>query len=114
MSKLGWALLIGWGIVSIALWALLPGVIRAAGLSFASKYPAVTQSFMTTTMALWSSSAIFALARPIIWFLAAISVIDGQEWSKYSRDAKMVHTFTLWALGILTAMTAYLASWLVA
>lgn len=111
MTRTGWAILIAWLVLFVVLDVWIPSLIRAANLSFLTKFAPITQSLMTMTLALWGSQALVALSRPVIWLLAATGRLTGDQWKSYSSDIKLVHSVSLWALGIMTAITVYLAQW---
>jgi len=104
-------LVVLWLIATIALYLSLPAILGGYGLSPLSKYSAPVKSFIFLTISLWGSQTIVALSRPILWMLANVGVLTGSDYERYSNQVKAIHYLTVWAVGIATALTAYLTQW---
>lgn len=110
-GKLGWFLLVGWGAISVAFYLLAPSILGVAGLSFGAKFGPTVRNWMLVTLSLWVSQTVVSISRGITWILAAIGYLQGPQYTAALHDSKTIQIMAVWALGIATAFTGYLALW---
>ena len=110
-DTLGWTLLI----VSICLIAgtayFLPYILRAAALDMPEEWPLVTRIIVQITLGSWVATSIVSIARGVIWLRYVLVHTGVTEYKNERRDVTIVRDFTLWLLGIMTALAVYMTQW---
>jgi hypothetical protein len=90
---------------------VLPYIMSVANLAFPSKWATVTHYVVQITFGSWVGTALTSAVQGVIWLCASLSIIDAAQNDQYKKETKTVRNFTIWLLGILTVLAAYLTAW---
>jgi hypothetical protein len=110
-GKLGWALFVLTLILVIVTALILPYIMTILHLAFPAKWVKATRVVVQITFGSWVGTVVVSIARIIIWLRAVFSVTNGVQYSNERRDVTYVRDFSLWLLGIMTALAAYMTVW---
>ena len=89
----------------------LPSILQTAGLAIPPKWAPVTFIIVRLTISIWVGTFVTSVARVIVWIRIKLAATDAQEWSKEKSDVQAIHSLSLWLLGLLTVLAAYLTQW---
>ena len=111
-GKIGWILLL----VTLALVfitaAALPTVMKSLQLGFPAKWAEATCIIVQITFGSWVGTVAASIARVAIWLRAVYAGLSGEEYAKERQDVTNVRNFSLWLLGIMTALATYMTLWM--
>lgn len=111
-GRLGWALFV-LTLVSVIVTAVtLPSIMTALGLAFPANWVMATRVVVQIAFGSWVGTVVASIARIIVWLRAVFAVTTGSQFSSERRDVTYVRDFSLWLLGILTALAAYMTVWI--
>ena len=111
-GRFGWALL-ALTLISVVVTAvILPYVMTILSLAFPAGWVTATRIVVQVAFGSWVGTVIASIARIIIWLRAVFAVTTGVQQSNERRDVTYVRDFSLWFLGIMTALAAYMTVWI--
>jgi hypothetical protein len=110
-GRLGWALLILTLILVIVTAVALPYIMTVLHLVFPTKWVEATRVVVQITFGSWVGTVVASIARIIVWLRAVYAITTGVQYSNERRDVTYVRDFSLWLLGIMTALAAYMTVW---
>jgi len=111
-SKLGWVLLF------VALFLIggtayfLPSILDILKLNMPEKWASITRLVVQITIGSWVATAVMSIVRVIVWLRAVFAITSLTKYQDERREIKYVRDFTLWLLGIMTALAVYMTQWL--
>ena len=111
-SKLGWVLLF------VALFLIggtayfLPPILDILKLNMPEKWASITRLVVQITIGSWVATAVMSIVRVIVWLRAVFAITSLTKYQDERREIKYVRDFTLWLLGIMTALAVYMTQWL--
>jgi hypothetical protein len=111
-GTLGKVLLILSLLLILATAYFLPTLLVASNLSMPAKWASVTRIVIQITIGSWVATVVMSIANVIVWLRAVFVITDGEQYAHERRDVTYVRNFTLWFLGIMTALSAYIVTWL--
>jgi len=111
LGRLGWALLILTLILVIGTALSLPYIMTILHLVFPTKWVTATRVVVQITFGSWVATVAMSIARIIVWLRAVYSKTFGTRWASERSDVMYVRDFSLWLLGIMTALAAYMTVW---
>jgi len=112
-SRLGWILLfISLGSVFITAY-FLPAIMDSLQLVFPVEWVEATRAVVRITFGSWVGTVAVSIARIVIWLRAVFSITTMDQYAIERRDVTYVRDFNLWLLGIMTALAAYMTTWVV-
>lgn len=111
-GKLGWMLLFVSVLSIIGTAYFLPMILDSLELSMPEKWAPVTRLVVQITIGSWVAASFMSILRVIVWLRAVFAITSLTEYENERRDITYVRNFTLWLLGIITALTAYMTQWL--
>lgn len=91
----------------------LPLIVNLAGLSTPKRWPAITLSVVWLTVGAWIGTLLASIARVVVWLRFKLAMTAGKEWAREREDVMAVQSLSLWLLGLLTVLSAYLTQWFV-
>jgi hypothetical protein len=80
-------------------------------LVFPAKWAEATRAVVRIAFGSWVGTAVVSIARVVIWLRAVFSITSGDQYKKERQDVTYVRDFNLWLLGIMTALAAYMTTW---
>ena len=110
-GRLGWALFILTLIIIVVTAIALPYIMPVVHLVFPTKWVKVTRFVVQIAFGSWVGTAFVSIARIIIWLRAVFSMTTMEQYRNERRDVTLVRDFNLWLLGIMTALAAYMTTW---
>ena len=111
-GRLGWWLLVVTVTLVIITAITLPYLMPTLGLEFPTKWADVTRFVVQVTFGSWVGTVAVSIARIIIWLRATFSLTTLEQYSKERKDVTYVRDFSLWLLGIMTALAGYMTVWI--
>ena len=111
-GKLGWTLLFVVLFLIAGTAYFLPMILDILKLSMPEKRASATRAVVQITLGSWVATAVVSVVRVIIWLRAVLAATTLTEYQNERRDVMYVRDFTLWLLGIMTALAAYMIQWL--
>jgi hypothetical protein len=112
LGKLGWILLFGTLVLVLITAIALPAVMNYLQLAFPAKWVEATRIVVQITFGSWVGTLIVSIARVVIWLRAVYGTATMEEYSEQRNDVTYVRDFSLWFLGIMTALAAYMTVWI--
>jgi hypothetical protein len=112
LGKLGWLLLFGTLALVLITAIVLPTVMEYLQLAFPDKWVEATRIVVQITFGSWVGTVVVSIARVAIWLRAVYGVATMEEYAEERKDVTYVRDFSLWFLGILTALAAYMTVWI--
>lgn len=110
-SKLGWILLF-FSFVSVLITAyFLPAIMDSLQLVFPAEWVEATRAVVQVAFGSWVGTVVVSIARIVIWLRAVFSITTLEQYEIERRDVTYVRDFNLWLLGIMTALAAYMTTW---
>lgn len=110
-GKFGLVLLvISFGSVLITAY-FLPAIMDSLQLVFPTEWVEATRVVVQITFGSWVGTVVVSIARIVVWLRAVFSMIDLDQYAIDRRDVTYVRDFNLWLLGIMTALAAYMTTW---
>jgi len=110
---MGWFLLVIIILVAVTTPWYLPAILGVAGLSAPKRWPAITLTVVGLTIGAWIGTLLTSIARVVVWLRFKLAMIAGKEWAREKEDVMAVQSLSLWLLGLLTVLSAYLTQWFV-
>jgi hypothetical protein len=89
----------------------LPYVMVPLHLVFPKNWVLATRIIVQIAFGAWVATSAVQIARIKVWLRALYSRITPVQYDSARRDISYVGDFTLWLLGILTALAAYMTVW---
>jgi len=112
LGRLGQLLLFG-TLSSVLITAVvLPTIMDYLQLVFPAKWVEATRIVVRITFGSWVGTVVVSIMRIIIWLRAVSGVTTMEEYAGEREDVTHVRDFSLWFLGIMTALTAYMTVWI--
>jgi hypothetical protein len=108
-SRFGWALLAMSIIVIPLISFFLPEMLSQVGLAMKEEWPAIVKIIFQLTVGSWCATFIASAGRVYVWFQALLSDISATEYEKLRNEVKLVQTLFVWILGLMTALSGYVA-----
>lgn len=111
MGRTGLFLLVVITLVIVVAPLYLPLILNLADLSTPKRWPAITLSVVWLTVGAWIGTLLTSIARVIVWLRFKLAMTAGKEWAREREDVMAVQSLSLWLLGLLTVLSAYLTQW---
>ncbi|MGD8546024.1 MAG: hypothetical protein PVH12_07600 [Candidatus Bathyarchaeota archaeon] len=108
-SRLGWILLIVSIIVISLISFFLPEIFSRVGLTIKEEWPAVAKIIFQLTIGSWCATFVASAGRVYVWFQALLAGIPPTDYEKLRDEVKIVQTLFVWILGLMTALSGYVA-----
>jgi hypothetical protein len=90
---------------------VLPYIMAPLNLVFPEKWAVATRSVVQITFGAWIATSVVSIARIVVWLRAVYSFTSSEEYTSERSDVTYVRDFTLWLLGILTTLAAFMTAW---
>lgn len=112
LGRLGWLLLFGTLALVLVTAIALPTVMNYLQLAFPDIWVEATRIVVRITFGSWVGTVAITIARVAIWLRAVYGVTSVGEYVEERKDVTYVRDFSLWFLGIMTALAAYMTVWI--
>jgi len=112
LGKLGWFLLFLTLALVLITAVVLPTIMDYLQLAFPAKWVEATQIVVRVTFGSWVGTVAMAITRVVIWLRAVYGFTTMEEYAEEHKDVTYVRDFSLWLLGIMTALAAYMTVWI--
>ena len=110
-GKLGWSLLV----ISLVLIAVstysLPNILASCQLEMPEKWAPLTRIVVQITLGSWVAASAMSIAQAIVWLRCKLVITDLPKYENEREAVTVVRNFTLWSLGIMTALAGYMTLW---
>jgi hypothetical protein len=112
LGRLGWLLLFGTLALVLITAIVLPTIMDHLQLVFPAKWVEATRIVVQITFGSWVGTVAVSIMRVVIWLRAIRGVTTMEEYAEERKDVAYVRDFSLWFLGIMTALAAYMTVWI--
>lgn len=112
LGRLGWLLLFGSLVLVLIVAIALPTVMNYLHLAFPDKWVEATRVVVRITFGSWVGTVVASIARIAVWLRAVYGYTTIGEYAEERKDVTYVRDFSLWFLGIMTALAAYMTVWI--
>lgn len=110
-GRLGWELFLLTLISVIATALILPYIMTILNLAFPTKWVAATRTVVQIAFGSWVGTVVISIVRIIVWLRAVFGVTTLEQYADERRQVGYTRDFSLWLLGIMTALAAYMTVW---
>ena len=110
-GRLGRALFVLTLILVVAATITLPYIMTILHLAFPTKWVEATRVIVQITFGSWVATVVMSIAKTVVWLRAVYAKTVGTQYADERRDVTYVRDFSLWLLGIMTALAAYMTLW---
>lgn len=108
-GRFSWILLIVSIIVIPLISFFLPEIFSRVGLAMKEEWPAVVKIIFQLTIGSWCATFVASAGRVYVWFRALFADISAIEYEKLRDEVKIIQTLFVWILGLMTALSGYVA-----
>ena len=111
LGKAAWLLLVIVCVEVIVIFLSLPWILTTADLSVPANWASVTFIVVRLTISVWVGTFLTSVARVVVWLRFKLAITKAEEWQGEKSDVQAIHSLSLWLLGLLTVLAAYLTQW---
>ncbi len=111
LGKFGWLLLFGTLTLVLITAVALPTVMNYLQLVFPAKWVEATCIVVQITFGSWVGTVAVSITRVVIWLRVVYGYTTMEEYAEERKDVTYVRDFSLWFLGIMTTLAAYMTVW---
>ncbi len=108
-SRFGWAMLIVSAALIPLVAFLVPWIFSAVDLALKADWPMAAKIVFQLTIGAWCATFVASAGRSYIWVRARLANIGATEFGDLREEAKTVQTIFVWILGLMTALSGYVA-----
>jgi uncharacterized membrane protein len=110
-GKLGWSLLAISLALILATTYFLPDMLNSFQLKMPEKWAPLTRLIVQITLGSWVAASAMSIIRAIIWLRCKLVLTNLKQYESERNAVTLVRDFTLWMLGIMTALAGYVTIW---
>ena len=109
LSQLGRNLLTLSIVVLALISFFIPEMLSRVNLSMDPEWPMFARIVFQLTIGSWCATFVASAGRVIVWIQAMDSEIGCTEYKERRDQVKMVQSLFVWILGLMTALSGYIA-----